>query len=202
MDAASLDRRFQFIGYGPATARLWFVGIEEGGEDVEVVVDGLVDHWIGDRRVRHHPERPEPAGQKVWETACDLAKAVEPRDEYFLSNIAPVPRRSIKEKLPDNIDPKQYRDRVFKQRVALFVARHPYGTKNVTVFHGKAGWRSYGVLNKFDLKEAESRDAETGLVICDEEKHIIFAPTFSWGERHFPEAQRNAVKGLLQKWLK
>lgn len=202
MNTENLDKWFRFIGYGDPNSWLWFIGIEEGGERIsDAPSEGHAQFVIDQECVNYDPNLPPARDNQVWSTALELARYANLRDEpaqYFISNIAPLPRQNVR-KNHDGVNAKEFRSRVIHERVGRLLGHHKKNAANAMLFHGKEGWRTYKVIEQFGLVLKDGFDPDTRLVVFDRQK-LIFAPTFSWGARHFNEEQREAVKHYLKKW--
>ena len=202
MNEEEVDRWFRFIGYGNPASWLWFVGIEEGGNQAQGGPQSKDhdDFMMGTDRVTYDPDTP--LGENlVWTTAKDLAAQVGHIDHpepYFLSNIAPLPRNHLYVQHV-GLDFREYRDRVIHERVGRLKKLHSSTPSNAMLFHGAAAWRTYQVLNCFGLSAEDCSGETRGLLIFEKER-LIFTSTFSWGERWFKREQRKRVVETLKKW--
>lgn len=200
-----LDAWFSFIGYGDPKAPVWFIGIEEGGDQDSIGPDTSHEAWTFGKETLTHDGLPE-GHNLVWDTARELmeqASAPGTPAAYFLSNIAPVPRRNISVQ-HHGLDQAAYKKRVITERVGRLrrIAESPDAP--IMVFHGVAAWRGYRVLQQFELDEREVRSRNTGvpqgLMVVDRPR-MILCPTFSWGRRHFADEQRLDVIKRLREWI-
>ena len=199
MNAEEVDSWFRFIGYGNPANWLWFVGIEEGGNQAKggPQSKGHDDFMMGNDRVTYDPNTPQ-GENLVWKTAKYVAEQVGqigPPASYFMSNIAPLPRQHVSV-LHEGLNFQKYKERVIQERVGRLKNVHSSSPSNAMLFHGAAAWRTYQVLNRFGLS---AKDDRSGVLIFDKER-LIFTSTFSWGERWFKREQRQRVIETLKKW--
>ena len=166
--------RLQFLGYGDPRSRVWFVGIEEGGNFTEThraTHEGL---QVGDLQLTYDPTLPGATGREssVWRISRHLAQAAGVGSGYFLSNMAPFPRPSILTPLA-GIEAGAYLQLVREARIPLLRAAIQVFQPAAVVFHGKSAWRGYRVREHFGLAPKDGR------VLAYLEQGLAFAPFFS-----------------------
>lgn len=195
--AEYVDHRFRFFGYGDPTSCLWFVGIEEGGDQESA--QGKCEHKrvdVGGSGFCYDPELPVPSKgpeTSVWPITRDIAQQSGVGSEYFLSNVAPLGRRRVSDKL-EGIESNTYRKRILEERLpALKILIGKYKPKAV-VFHGKAGWRDYGVQEALGLVPEDKR------VVAYPDNRLIFTNFFSRRFGSFKSQDQAHVVQLLRDW--
>ncbi len=166
--------RLQFLGYGDPRSRVWFVGIEEGGNSNETQPATHQDLQIGDLQFTYDPTLPVATAREssVWRISRQLAQAADVGCGYFLSNMAPFPRPSIRTALA-GLKADVYTQLVREVRIPLLGAAIQELRPAAVVFHGKSAWRSYRVREHFGLPPKEGR------VLTYPELGLAFAPFFS-----------------------
>ncbi|MBS7455715.1 hypothetical protein [Coralloluteibacterium stylophorae] len=200
-----IDYLFRFVGYGDPKSRLWFVGIEEGqqGGPDAVKPPARSSHENVERdgpELHHDPTLPSGESNRVWAMCRGIAQACG-IPSYFMSNIAPVARRNIRVILPGGLDSRAYRQRVQNERVPLLGKLLREQQDRVAVFHGKAGWRTHGVIGQLcDEEEVESLDGAPGVLVCHP-RRILLANTFAYGRRWISESDQRAIEHQVDAWL-
>lgn len=166
--------RLQFLGYGDPRSRVWFVGIEEGGNFNETQPAAHKGLRVGDLQLTYDPTLPAATGREssVWRISRQLAQGAELGSGYFLSNMAPFPRPSIQTPLA-GINADLHMQLVREVRIPLLGAAIQELRPAAVVFHGKSAWRSYRVREHFCLPPKEGR------VLTYPEQGLAFAPFFS-----------------------
>ena len=196
MEIIELDKWFSFLGYGCPDSLLWFVGIEEGGPQADEPMPEQ-DKYIHNGVTLLFDKNIPSGNNRVWNVSKALASIC--KKDYFMSNIAPLPRAKETMNLHGIENIKKYQERVISERVSRLVTIHESHPNRVTVFHG-AGVRSrYKVLDAFGLNFNDAQRAELGLIIY-EKKRLIFTHNFSHGYS-FPNSNVKYVGSLLNKWL-
>lgn len=166
--------RLQFLGYGDPRSRVWFVGIEEGGNFTETHRATHAGLEVGDLQLTYDPSLPVATGREssVWRICRHLAQVAGVGSGYFLSNMAPFPRPSISTPVA-GIEPGAYVQLVREARIPLLGSVIQEFRPAAVVFHGKSAWRNYRVREHFGLPPNEGR------VLAYPEQRIAFAPFFT-----------------------
>lgn len=203
-----VDYFFRFMGYGPLlTAKVWFIGIEEGGEMRKplegeepfdkIEIDGEVLNYEGNSNLSSFMGRPKKEISPVWEVGYAIARDLELDDTkyVFIGNMAPFARtKEIAEHKFGT--PADYNERVKKKyierRYRLWKRLRP----KAVVFHGAGAFRDYGVAEVFGLKSPQQDPA--GLNVYELQK-IIQTKSFS---RAFPIKADQAIVARIREWLK
>lgn len=196
MEQRQLDEWFSFLGYGCPDSLLWFVGIEPGGDQAFEPMPPQDKYRFNNMDLLYDKNIPEDKN-RVWNVSKELASIC--KQDYFMSNIAPLPRPNENIKLVGINNIKDYRARVISERVPRLKSIHESNPKRVTVFHGAGARSIYKVLEAFDLNLNDSQREDTGLIIY-ETKRLIFTHNFSRGYS-FPNSNVKYVSSLLNKWL-
>lgn len=166
--------RLQFLGYGDPRSRVWFVGIEEGGNFTETHRATHAGLQVGDLQLTCDPSLPVATGREssVWRICRHLAQVAGVGSGYFLSNMAPFPRPSLSTPVA-GIEPGAYVKLVREARIPLLGAAIQEFQPAAVVFHGRTAWRSYLVREHFGLQPKEGR------VLAYTEQGLAFAPFFT-----------------------
>lgn len=192
------DYLFRFFGYGDPAAPIWFIGIEEGGQQgaspkpechSAVEVDGQTYYF--------DTGFPDGNQSPVWPVARNLAAAAGMEGRYFLSNMAPLARPEESEAL-EGIDEPSYHTQVRTTRIPalLQLARH-FGAKAL-VFHGQGAWRRYDVPKAAGLTLPE-RATPKARVLAFPQQGVILTGSFARGSA-FTRADRATTAGYLRAW--
>lgn len=199
MNEQDIDAWFRFIGYGNPSSELWFIGSEEGGETPSTgPADGQSALRFETHDLLYDKNLPSQNENGVWRKSHFLAEAygVASTKNYFLSNVAPLPKHAEAE-MHAGIDRKKYLENVRAQRVPLLVRLHRSRAKGITVFHGKRSRANYGLLGAFGLSETQAIKRD-GILIFEQER-LIFTGHFSRGTS-FPNRQKAATAEILHDW--
>lgn len=189
---------FRFFGYGDPKSPVWFIGIEEGGEQgVGPKPEGHATVQLEGESFHYDPKLPSHPGSPVWSVARELAAAAGVPGRYFLSNMAPFARPRESDALND-IVPSEYHTRVRTERIPalLRLARH-LGAKAL-VFHGKGAWRRYDVQTAAGLTLSERTPAGSRVLAFARER-VVLSGSFSRGTA-FTRADREAAASVLHEW--
>lgn len=199
MNAQDIDAWFRFIGYGDPSSALWFIGSEEGGVTPSTgLADGQKTLRFEAHDLLYDGNLPSESKNGVWSKAHFLAEAygVASTKNYFLSNVAPLPKHAEAE-VHEGINRKEYLENVRAQRVPLLVRLHRSRAKGITVFHGKRSRANYGLLDAFGVSETQAIKRD-GILIFEQER-LIFTGHFSRGTS-FPNRQKAATAEMLHNW--
>lgn len=177
MDESVLSQWFRVLGYGNPNAALWFVGIEPGGSQTEAPSSAMLEYNFGGLSYRYDKdakpvsgERPSPA----WSRALRFTNAlyglsvVNPLasevvwGHCMLSNLAPLPRPSVKH--PLGVDQGVYRGRVRDERVSLFTRLVVEGPVRAMIVHGKEAASIYGAGDNLGAGQLKAVDETSGRV--------------------------------------
>ena len=170
MEESDLSEWFRVLGYGNPHSPLWFVGIEPGGSqtgppssDMKYEFDGSTYRYDRDAKPISG-KRPSAAWSRALQFTNDLfgLAAVYPLtseavwDHCMLSNLAPLPRPSVRH--PLDVDRDVYCQRVRNERVPLFTKLVEQRRGLAMVVHGKGAasiYHAYDDLGQGELKEVD-----------------------------------------------
>jgi hypothetical protein len=185
--------RLGFLGYGNPASRVWFVGMEEGGEWGVAQPSAHQVLHMGDVSATYDPVLPvaETRESSVWRISRQLAQAVGAGDDYFLSNMAPFPRPSLRSPLP-GIHPVTYDSLVREVRIPWLITLLRGLRPAAAVFHGKSAWRRYGVRESIGLP------VQQGHLLLYPAEGLAFAPFFTRRHGILSEADIGALTGFLR----
>jgi hypothetical protein len=98
---------FQFFGYGNPESPLWFIGIEEGGASGGIPTAGSHSSVTLPSGIYHFdpnlPCESETAKSPLWAKYRNISARAGNGVNYFMSNMAPLARPSMKDVLPGNV---------------------------------------------------------------------------------------------------
>lgn len=195
IDTLSTEQTYRlgFLGYGNPASRVWFVGMEEGGEWGVEQADAHQMLQLGDVSATYDPVLPvaETRESSVWRISRQLAQAVGAGDDYFLSNMAPFPRPSLRSPLP-GIDGTAYTRLVSKVRIPWLIALLRELRPAAVVFHGKSAWQRYGVRESIGLP------VQQGRVLLYPDHGLAFAPFFTRRHGILSASDIGALTGFLR----
>lgn len=197
MESIELDIWFKFIGYGNPMSKLWFVGIEEGGLQVDKPMVDQQEYEFKNQKLLYDQNVPS-GNNRVWNVSKRVAENVQ-EETYFMSNIAPLPRRYETEKLNAILNVKNYRKRVIDERVKRLQALHLSKINRVTVFHGVGARRKYNLLEELNLSINAGHYFCNNILVFKNERYV-FTNSFSRGHS-FPDLQIEIVSDVIRSLL-
>ena len=196
MDDEDRSYLFRFLGYGNPASPLWFVGIEEGGEQGQLPVRGAhrpIELPSG--RYFHDPKLPtipsDARPWRIWRKYRDIAERAGTGSNYFISNMAPLGRPSTNVKLM-GVDGASYRDRVRRERIPALRELAGQFQPRAIVFHGSGAWRDYQVRESFGVYLQKGQ-----IQFCDEQR-LLFTPFLTQG---LSNADQDRVVEILKGWM-
>lgn len=203
MQDTELELFFRFLGYGPIQiAKVWFVGIEPGGERKAFVNDQDGIRLKGEDLL-YDSSIPTPArGERetrVWKCSRVMAEALGVSDAYFMGNMAPLPRPS-ESAVHDGVSGAEYATKVTSEYIPRLCAAIESCSPKAVVFHGKGAFRSYGVAKALGLDRAIKPKIIHGFEIYEDRK-VIVCGNFSRGS-NFSNSQMSLMTEKLRDWLK
>lgn len=200
MDQKSVDYLFRFFGYGDPSSRLWFIGIEEGGaEGAAPVTQGHIPFEVDGMRFHRDGEVQTDNKNGVWRTYKQIAQESGLGLNYFMSNIAPLARKSVSTELT-TVGAKDYAVRVRTERVANLKRLVEHFAPAVVVFHGKTAWRDYGVQEAFGLQRIPALPGAPR-VLAYPDAGIMLTNFFTTRYGSFSTSDREHVIRYTRQWL-
>lgn len=192
MQQSDVDYHFRFLGYGQPQQPLWFVGIEPGGD---AGAKPQPDAYSSDGENLYHRELPErggPESSPLWTKYARLSELLHNGENYFISNIAPLPRRNVNSALQGIDTWNNYRRRVMSERLPMiWRALNKYRPRAV-VIHGKSAWNGYDVQRQWGLEPLTDR------LNFHESNRLLFC---NFLLRGFTNNDRDVAAPRLQQWL-
>lgn len=203
MQGGDIENFFRFMGYGPIqTAKVWFIGIEPGGESHAFVKDQDVITLNGEELL-YDASIPTPAEDeretRVWSCSRQMAAALGVGDAFFMSNMAPLPRPS-EQNLHDGISSAEYTRKVASEYIPRLCAAIDGCAPKTIIFHGRGAFRTYGVAKALGLDHTDRPEFTAGLEIYDD-RRIVVCGNFSRGST-FTNAHKSYVTEKLRGWLR
>ena len=196
-DDLALNYFFRFFGYGNPESPLWFIGIEEGGvSGGNPAVDSHSSITLSSGTYHFDPNLPCESGaakSPLWAKYRNISMRAGNGPNYFMSNMAPLARPSIKNVLPDNVSWPAYRKLVAKERIPALKSLIQHFQPRAVLFHGKAAWRDYGVRETFGLQTL------SGELHVYPNERLLFSPFLLRG---FSNENRDRAVDLLSDWLR
>lgn len=202
MQDGDIELFFRFMGYGPIqTAKVWFIGIEPGGESHAFVKDQ--DRiTVNGEELLYDASIPTPVGAeretRVWACSRQMAAALGVSDAFFMSNMAPLPRPSEANR-HEGISGAEYTEKVACEYIPRLCAALNECAPKAVIFHGKGAFRAYGVGKAFGLDHTVKPEITHGLEIY-EDRRIVVCGNFSRGST-FTNAEKGYVTEKLRGWL-
>lgn len=166
-----IDYLFRFVGYGDPRSRIWFVGIEEGGQTESPVT--VAHRKIDSLRAYYDPSLPS-GKNSVWRICSEIASACGQSNRYFLSNMGAIARKSERTRLY-GIDEYAYSERVATERIPLLkeLSERYQPRSSVIIFHGKGAWERYRVREIFGISTHDSGRIKTAVTFPERNTTVL-----------------------------
>lgn len=196
-DELARNYLFRFFGYGNPESPLWFIGIEEGGASGGMPAAGSHSSVNLPSGIYYFdPKLPcesETAKSPLWAKYRNISARAGNGVNYFMSNMAPLARPSIKDVLPGNVSWPAYRQLVAQERIPALRSLIQHFQPRAVLVHGKAAWRGYGVRETFGLQTL------SGELHAYPNERLLLTPFLLRG---FSNANRDRAVELLSGWLR
>jgi len=192
----NLNVFIQFLGYGNLASKIWFIGIEEGGNisDEKTFTEEL--NKRKENRFLYLEESKEKT--QVWDIIATLIKEVMPsisrtdmfREEtssFFLSNLFPLPRpttlsQKFSEYKPyfgeDIVDPNKYQSIVRSERYPIIYRNWIKYSPKLTICFGSGYHNEFENLLKLGHSKFDSL-SDGNLFYFSDEK-VLLTPFFNY----------------------
>lgn len=194
-DDQARDYLFRFFGYGNPESPLWFIGIEEGGASGGMPASGShASVTLPSGAYYFDPKLPsecEAMKSPLWVKYRNISMRAGNGSNYFMSNMAPLARPSIKDVLP-SVSWAAYRQLVANERIPALKALIRHFQPRAVLFHGTTAWRAYGVRETFGLQPL------TGQMQAYQNERILFTRFLLRG---FANKDRDSAVQTLKDWL-
>jgi hypothetical protein len=220
MTKDELDQWFSFLGYGHLEAPVWFVGIEPGGDQTSCGPQSeCMRKWNDQHEIRWSPRPREeaPDGRLftlAWKRPIEILQLASdhehsPKEDWswawrnmMTANLAPLPRKGIKEKINGIYDEKEYHTKVWGKRVRMlrdiFV---DHKSLRVMIIHGKNAWTRYKVKEIFSDTGDWTHNPEPPFmhVLVRNNKRLLLTKSMTW-YKYFTNADCKTLAEMLKDW--
>lgn len=174
----NLNIFMQFLGYGCPKSKIWFIGLEEGGDSISK--DNLKKKLKEYLRFPFYiePEDVKSTKTQVWDYISKfLLEYLKMRDidwrsyreimftkshsKFFLTELFPLPKKRFKDWSKEYIelfgfrfhDRNEYIQEVHENRFPLIYNLWKHENRSLTICFGKSGWKDYKKLLHLDCVE-------------------------------------------------
>lgn len=209
-----LDAWFRVLGYGNPEAKVWFAGIEPGvdkGKEAAASPSGLKEFRVGAGSWLYD-KAPDGGSRRsrAWTAPAQIVsnvygpKSYEASWQYMMTaNIAPLPRSSLNDRLPGEVDANAYRRKVMEDRIPRFLELLHTQAVRVLVIHGVTARREYELRTRLELVDEEQIiDSIKPMTAYRIRKTtVVLTNSFTRGSS-FPNSDVVLLAGKIKGWLK